>query len=380
MKKILVFLGGLLSSCLLIYSVSYIVYSEGIIKVNCFCKCAGREISETGAADQGITELGGVTKDADKQCAKQCAMTCGRSSSLSGGDEECVEKCEEFCNNKESGYDGGSELGSFTEDCVQGCVAPCTFRGFVNGLIDLLYTVAGVLGAVLLIIAGVRLLSSSEPGGRVSAKKSMLYIISALILIAVAGFVVKIITGASSGFGLAGPYSEPANNCVRCGSGAAVCTREWCHSLYGCFYASAGTCLPCSQIKHCTDYPSDVSCSDNNCGVDKDQGGCVWDKVKGCMPANPSADNPRCFDCANTGLFGGCTKEKCEAIKGCWWGMVTDIQGQCNFCDPKYSTSYTVLDKGCAGYNYGTACRENVCGVPGGCVWDNVKKKCVSKS
>lgn len=153
-------------------------------KDTCSCTCTiNGEATEIGA-----TALSQDSASLPAKCQQQCAKTCGGFSDCPTNDKkECEECCTDYC----SGY-GGDGGASYTNECETACKSSCGFKKIVKDITDIIFMVAGIVGALMLIIHGIRLAVSKDAGSRDDAKSSMWHVIIALIIIALAGSMVDL--------------------------------------------------------------------------------------------------------------------------------------------------------------------------------------------
>ena len=60
----------------------------------------------------------------------------------------------------------------------------------VKGVTDIIYTIAGIIAALMIVIHGIRMLTADNPSDRTAAKNSIIYVILALVVIILAGILV----------------------------------------------------------------------------------------------------------------------------------------------------------------------------------------------
>lgn len=133
---------------------------------------------------------GGERTKAYAKCNEQCARTCGgRTTCANQTEADCSTCCDDFCTNK---YQGASNAEAGTADhCKAACKSTCKFKGTVNGITDIIYMIAGMLGALMIAIHGIRMVTSQDPRQRDAAKSSIIHVIIALIIIAMAATIVN---------------------------------------------------------------------------------------------------------------------------------------------------------------------------------------------
>jgi hypothetical protein len=170
----------------------------GFIKEKCQCTCNTKPIDSVGiykpSSFLGITTELDPKKTAKGKCQEQCAKTCGGKTTCDNQTEaECTTCCDTFCTGSYvKGGDGTSaEPGKTVVDlCKTSCKSTCKFKGTINGITGIIYMIAGMLGALMIAIHGIRMVTSQDPHDRDSAKSSILHVIIALIIIAMAAALV----------------------------------------------------------------------------------------------------------------------------------------------------------------------------------------------
>jgi hypothetical protein len=172
--------------------------ASGFIKATCQCTCDGKKIDAVGMYKPfqviGVTLEPGAQSKAEGKCQEQCARTCGgRTTCNNQTDAECSTCCNGFCTTKYTGEAGTSvEAGKTPTDlCKTACTSTCKFKGTINGITDIIYMIAGMLGALMIAIHGIRMVTSQDPHDRDAAKSSIFHVIIALIIIAMAAALVN---------------------------------------------------------------------------------------------------------------------------------------------------------------------------------------------
>ena len=154
--------------------------AQGYEKKSCTCKC----LVKGQSGDISAATLAKKGADLDILCQQQCARTCGGFTDCPTDEKKaCGDCCTGFCN---SNY-GGSDKAT----CQTSCKSACDFRKLVDGILSIVYAAAGIVGALMLVIHGIRLAVSKDPAGREAAKSSMWHVIIALLIIALAGTMVN---------------------------------------------------------------------------------------------------------------------------------------------------------------------------------------------
>jgi hypothetical protein len=124
-------------------------------------------------------------ENAEKECHKNCASTCGGYSDCSA---PCPDCCSDYCTSQY--IDSKDE---YENKCRESCQSTCGFREAINGLADIIYYVAGIMAAIMLIVQGYRLITSSNAEDRSDAKKGIFYVILALVIIIAARSLVNLL-------------------------------------------------------------------------------------------------------------------------------------------------------------------------------------------
>ena len=110
---------------------------------------------------------------------EQCARSCGGNTTCSSDDNA---KCASCCTTDCSAIDT-----SVRDKCELSCSSTCSYRGLVNGVIGIIYIAAGILGALMIVIHGIKMVTAQDPNDRNAAKNSIIYVIIALVIIVLAG-------------------------------------------------------------------------------------------------------------------------------------------------------------------------------------------------
>ena len=184
------------------------------IKAQCSCKCLGKDLNASAIYKKGSETTNGIirflgvfnplgaitgsiTDSAMNQlegqyalyrCQEQCSRSCGGYTSCAAqSDSECNTCCNSFCADSSGGYGG-----DYSVPCGQSCSSTCAYKGLINGIVGIIYDVAGIIGALMIVIHGIRMVTAEDAHDRSAAKSSIIYVILALIVIALAGTLVSI--------------------------------------------------------------------------------------------------------------------------------------------------------------------------------------------
>ena len=161
----------------------------GLEKTVCTCSCQTVKICAFGLAPKsGIFGDPGKIQS-QKQCDNQCARACGGYALYN---DNCAGNCEVYCVTK---YPDGASDASKKTECVASCKSACDFRKMIQSLIDMIYMLSGIIGAVMIIIHAIRIAVASDPHEREDAKKSIFFVLLALAVIALAGTFVALFSG-----------------------------------------------------------------------------------------------------------------------------------------------------------------------------------------
>lgn len=250
-------------------------YLSYYYEAHCTCTCGGKEIKAVGLHSGDI--IGDVLKDRENEklaiaaCEEQCAKSCSQHSSCADKTETgCSKCCENYCSKN---YAGGDKT-----TCKTSCESKCTYKGLVYGITDIIYFVAGIVGGLMIVVHGVKMITSTDPSMRNAAKKSILYVFAGLFIISLAVTIATYFLTQSYGEPQKTPVEgnkEPKTGCGDC-NGKNPCTEDACEKTSGCWFspASGGKCLSCSYVSSCADYDSVNNCEDNPCKISSS---CIWE-------------------------------------------------------------------------------------------------------
>jgi hypothetical protein len=163
------------------------------VKATCTCTCRGNQITSSAMYKPGIFDIvdGGHLK-VSILCQEQCARTCGGFTDCpTQNAADCTICCnvnDGFCANSATGYGG-----TFKEPCNSSCKSTCSYMEIVKGITDLVYMVAGVIGALMIVIHGIRMVTAQDPNDRTAAKNSIIYVILAIAIIVLAATLVRLL-------------------------------------------------------------------------------------------------------------------------------------------------------------------------------------------
>ena len=159
-----------------------------IWQASCSCQCKienqNFQLNALAAYKTAFAEQPDSTSaNALKSCHELCARTCGGYTDCSSDDKNtCATCCQGYC----APFDA-----NVIYKCQLSCSSTCSYKGVVNGIVSIIYEVAGILGALMIAINGLRIVTSQDPQDRDSAKRSIMYVVIALIIIVLAGTLVS---------------------------------------------------------------------------------------------------------------------------------------------------------------------------------------------
>jgi hypothetical protein len=153
----------------------------------CTCTTAGGSAEVTASAVHKAMDAEPWIQ-AIKLCHEKCARICGGYTTCSSDDPSiCTSCCSTFCS---SNYADATQ--KMPDKCQLSCSSTCGYKGLVNDIVNVIYYAAGTIGALMLIINGLRLITSQDPNDRSAAKNGIIYVIIALIIIILAATLVGI--------------------------------------------------------------------------------------------------------------------------------------------------------------------------------------------
>ena len=172
-KKILIILLGLF----LILSKSH----ASTIECACLCPAGFMVVDKSNSVDG---------------CEKSCGAFCGGFSECEDGCEEC---CEEYCNNIKP---EGEKL---KEGCKESCESICRMREIIKNLRDTVTPPIIIMAAIMFVFFGYKFIASTSMEDRKNAKRGLIFIIVALILVGIATPLAKMLLWKKS------PTTPPPN-------------------------------------------------------------------------------------------------------------------------------------------------------------------------
>ena len=151
----------------------------------CSCQCKNVELKAAVAYKTAYAEQAdSASANTIKFCHEQCAKSCGGYTDCSSDDKNtCAKCCQGYC----SPFDA-----TVINKCELSCSSTCSYKGVVNGIIEIIYVVAGIVGALMIVINGLRLTTSQDPGERNAAKNGIIYVIIAILIIVMAATLVNL--------------------------------------------------------------------------------------------------------------------------------------------------------------------------------------------
>ena len=178
-KKILI----VVSLIMLLTNAAYgaVVQNGDLWKATCTCTCKGNLLSASGVYKSTFGVLDDPVLNVTNRCQDQCARNCGGLTTSSSDDKAtCASLCQGDCS------------GVTTAPCIESCSSTCSYNGVVNDIVTVIYEVAGVVGALMIVFYCIKMLTAQDPGERTSAKRSIIYVIIALIIIILAANLVPL--------------------------------------------------------------------------------------------------------------------------------------------------------------------------------------------
>ncbi len=269
-------------------------------KCSCTGICRGREITAQAVKRSEWNVFGYF--DPEKECCNTCLEIWGE---LCGGYANCREGCESCC----SGWCVDIMDDDAREQCTAVCVSGCEGYQNVSGLLGLFSTILIILAAVLFAVHALALIVSFGPYERSEAKRSIKYVIIALLLLAVVVNIVNM---------LFFPFRSPGGatttpTCINCSLitecsdysmsfGYQDCIYNICSVPGICYVNKHNNCVSCSSSppSGCGDYGG-VSCTMNPCGVNIAGGGCMVDTMTSECIEVSGGDGDECTDECSSG-------------------------------------------------------------------------------
>lgn len=147
-----------------------------IVSCTCDCTTAGQTITITAHG----TSL--------EECKKACAGICGGYTDCPTDEfPECPACCADYC--------AQFADNDMKNSCINACESICGLNNTIYGITEIIYYIAGIIAAIMFVIYGYKLITSTTPEERDDAKRGIMYVILALILIAIAGSLVNLLIG-----------------------------------------------------------------------------------------------------------------------------------------------------------------------------------------
>ena len=148
--------------------------------ITCTCDCTFGDPPQTititahGAREEG--------------CAKACGGMCGGYADYEKDLKKDCDNCDTYCSDQ--GFTGDVHTA-----CINACESICGLNETIYGITEIIYYIAGIIAAIMFVIYGYKLITSTTPEERDDAKRGIIYVILALILIAIAGSLVNLLIG-----------------------------------------------------------------------------------------------------------------------------------------------------------------------------------------
>ncbi len=177
----------------LLLSVLCLTASADIELMGCSCDCPAGPTDEFVGFTTKTVYTNGTN---ETNCQETCGGICGGMShcglNLLGSD------CDTCCNT----YCSGVTPTEAKTPCIDNCKEVCEVKSNLMEITSILSYFAVAIVAVLFAVCGIKLLTSDDPETREAAKKCILFLIIALVLIGIAALIVALFTGISiSGLG-----------------------------------------------------------------------------------------------------------------------------------------------------------------------------------
>jgi len=123
----------------------------------------------------------------------QCGSVCGGLTYCGKGGQDCDSCCSYYCSG------AGLDSQSGVMGCLNSCERSCGSNGFFYDLTELFIAITLVIAAVIFAACGLKFIISDEPDSRKQAKRCLIYVVAALILLGIAGAIVGMFYGPSPG-------------------------------------------------------------------------------------------------------------------------------------------------------------------------------------
>ena len=180
---------------LLLLSIICLTASADIELIGCSCNCPEAPTDKFIGFNTKTIYTNGTN---ETNCQEYCGGMCGGMSHcglniLSGND------CDTCCNT----YCSGVTPPEAKPSCIKNCKEVCGVKSNLMGIASMFSYFAVAVVAVLFAVCGIRLLTADDPEAREVAKKCILYLLIALVLIGIAALIVALFTGITIG-GLGG--------------------------------------------------------------------------------------------------------------------------------------------------------------------------------
>jgi len=261
---------------------------------------------------QGLEASGSSLSAAEYQCGAYCGglTHCGK------GGEECDSCCTDYC--RDADLSNENE----TKGCINSCKNSCGSNRFFHDLAGLFIAITLVIAVVILTGCGLRFITSDDLEARKKAKRCLIYVIAALIILGLAGAIIDMVYEPSGG-----PGGTTTTTLIE--APCSHTTLETCEDGGTCWWDDVeGICNECGTaetiIESCGDYPTQIMglvgergrcpvCIRNPCRVNN--GPCyTGDECRACDSVNQCEDydeneaSCKCDPCE----VGEATGHKCD--------------------------------------------------------------------
>jgi len=148
------------------------------------------------------TDLVYALGTAQKNCLEKWGTSCGGLTNYLDDSTNCDMWCQGLSDDVEVvkwSVFGIVDLVDIKADvlasCKKACESKCGLNETIHSIVSIIYYIAGIIAAIMLVINGYKFITSTTPEDRDDAKKGVVYIILALIIITIAGSLVDLLMG-----------------------------------------------------------------------------------------------------------------------------------------------------------------------------------------
>jgi len=175
---------------LLLLSILCLTASADIELIDCSCECPEGPMDEFVGFDDQTVYTTGIN---ESNCQETCGGICGGMShcGLNLASSDCDTCCDTYCS--------GVTPPEAKTPCIDNCKEVCGVKSRLVEIASILSYFAVAIVAVLFAVCGIKLLTSDDPETREAAKKCIIYLLIALVLIGISALIVALFTGISIG-------------------------------------------------------------------------------------------------------------------------------------------------------------------------------------